>query len=503
MASQLTTDILAFVEKYLRVPEGKDAGEPLVLRDWQREIIASIYDRPTRRAIISMGRKNGKSALSAVLVLAHLVGPAARQNSQIYSSAMSRDQAALIFDLCCKMIRFSPVLNQIVTIRDSRKELICGKRGTVYRALSADASTAFGRSPVFVIHDELGQVRGPRSTLYEALETGAGAHENPLSVCISTQAPTDSDLLSILIDNAQHDEKVRLVLHSAPMDADAFTEEAIKAANPAFNDFLNAEEVLSLANDARLMPSREAEYRNLILNQRVEASAPFVSPDLWRSCGDAPKPITDVPVYAGLDLAAVSDLCAFVPCGRVDGVLQVHPKFWLPEHGLVEKSKADRVPYDLWRDQGHLSTVPGKSIDYDYIAQDLYQFCQDHDVRKIAFDDWGFSQLRPCLVRAGFSETYIEERFEKFRQGYKSMSPALRQLEVELLEGRLAHGNNPILEWNARSALVQSDTTDNRKLVKANATSRIDGMVALTMAMGVLPLETVERTFQMFVFEGV
>ena len=498
MASKLTREILAFAKKFCRVPEGANAGAPLNLRGWQKEIIAQIYDEPrARRAIVSMGRKKGKSCLSAVLVLAHLVGPAWRRNSQIYSSAMSRDQAALIFSLAAKMIRLNPTLNQLVTIRDSRKELTCGKTGVTYRALSADAATAFGLSPAFVIHDELGLVRGPRSELYEALETGAGAHENPLSVIISTQAPTDADLLSVLIDNAKHDDKVRLILHSAPMDADPFSEEAIRAANPAFGDFLNSEEIMALANDARLMPSRESEFRNLILNQRVESSAPFISPGLWQSCAATPKPLTGVPVYAGLDLAAVRDLCAFEAIGRVDGVLQVHSRFWLPEHGLAEKSRTDRVPYDVWRDQGHLQTVPGKSVDYDYIAADLFKFCQAHDVRKIAFDDWGFSQLRPCLLRAGFSETYIEERFEKFRQGFKSISPALRQLEVEFLEGRIAHGNHPVLEWNARSSVVVSDAADNRKLVKANATSRIDGMIALTMAVGVVPLQVREPEYTM------
>src|SRR5262249_28393880 len=159
-----------------------------------------------------------------------------------------------------------------ITIQETAKSLTCPELGTRYRALSADATTAYGLSPVLLIHDELGQVRGPRSPLYEALETATGAQDSPLSIIISTQAPTDADLLSVLIDHAQagHAPHVVLSLHTAPPDLDPFDEATIRLANPAFGTFLNAREVLGMAQDAKRMPPREAEYRNLILNQRVE-----------------------------------------------------------------------------------------------------------------------------------------------------------------------------------------------------------------------------------------
>ena len=129
---------------------------------------------------------------------------------------------------------------------------------------------------MLLIHDELGQVRGPRSPLYEALETATGAQESPLSIVISTQAPTDADLLSVLIDDAQggHDPHTVLSLHTAPAELDPFDEATIRLANPAFGTFLNAREVLAMAQDAKRMPAREAEYRNLILNQRDRGIGP-------------------------------------------------------------------------------------------------------------------------------------------------------------------------------------------------------------------------------------
>ena len=142
-----------------------------------------------------MGRKNAKTTLSACLLLAHLCGPAAkrRPNSQLYSAAQSRDQASIIFSLAAKIVRMNPELARAVTIQESIKQLTCPELGTRYRALSADATTAYGLSPAFIVHDELGQISGPRSELYEALETATGAQTDPLSIIISTQAPSDQN----------------------------------------------------------------------------------------------------------------------------------------------------------------------------------------------------------------------------------------------------------------------------------------------------------------------
>lgn len=480
------------------MPEGRQVGQKVALREWQKNDLRAIYANPagTRRAILSFGRKNGKTALAAFLLLLHLCGDEARPNSQLFSAAQSRDQAALLFGLAAKIVRLNPLLDAghggCIIVRDTAKQLFCPALGTLYRALSAEASTAFGLSPVFIVHDELGQVRGPRSQLYEALETATGAQEDPLSIVISTQAPTDADLLSVLIDDALagHDPRVVVSLHTAGADiVDPFSEEAIVAANPAFGDFLNATEVLAMAEDARRMPARQAEFENLILNRRVEASAPLFSRPSWAACAEKPKPLSDVPVYGGLDLSETADLTALVLMGRVDGVWQVHPTFWLPLDGLADKARKDRVPYDVWCRDELLMAAPGKSVDYEFVAEHLRAVCDRLDVRKIAFDRWGFKHLRPWLLKAGFSDAEIDEIFVEFGQGYQSMSPALRDLEAEVLNGRIAHGGHPVLTMCAANAVVKADPAGNRKLAKDKSAGRIDGMVALAMAVGVAPLE--------------
>lgn len=484
---------ITWIHDYCRIPEGKDVGKPVRLRDWQQDELRRIYDNPagTRRAILSFGRKNGKTALSAFIVLLHLCGPEARANSQLYSAAQSGDQAAILFSLAAKTVRMSPDLSSVVVIRDTAKQLACHELGTLYRALSAEASTAYGLSPVLIIHDELGQVKGPRSELYEALETATGGQEDPLSIIISTQAPTDADLLSMLIDDGLTgaDPRVVVKLYTADPKLDPFDDEAIRAANPAFGDFQNATETRAMAEDARRMPSRESEYRNLILNQRVDMSAPFITQRVFADCfGEVIDTMAGKVVFAGLDLAEVSDLTAFVPVTPVEKVWHVKPTFWLPGQGLVEKSRADRVPYDLWKSQGYLQTTPGPTVEYDFVSAFLWAFCGEADVQKIAFDRYNFRHLKPCLARAGFREEQLEGDdaiFVEFGQGFQSMSPALRDLEAAFLNKTIRHDGHPVLEMCARNATVQTDPAGNRKLSKAKSHGRIDGMVALCMAMSV------------------
>jgi phage terminase large subunit-like protein len=466
------------------VPEGAQVGRPVVLREWQRDIIRGIYDTPTRRAIVSFGRKNGKTSLSAFLLLLHLCGPEARANSQLFSAAQSRDQAAILFALAAKIVRMSPDLNAVVAVRDTAKQLFCQELGTLYRALSAEASTAYGLSPVFTVHDELGQVKGPRSELYEALETASGAQAEPLSIVISTQAPTDADLLSVLIDDARSgaDPKTKLYMFAADEALDPFGEDAMRAANPAFGDFLNPTEVREQAAAAKRMPSRESSYRNLVLNQRIDQTSPFVPRAVWSRNAAEPDDAVfyEGRVYIGLDLSARNDLTAMVAATRDDaGRWHIKPWFFAPGIGLGDRAARDRAPYDVWRDRGQLVATSGASVDYSTVAEHLCALCDDWDVAAIAFDRWRMDVFKTELARLGRELPLVE-----FGQGFRDMAPALDALEGELMAERICHGGHPVLTWCAANAIVTKDAAGNRKLDKAKATGRIDGMVALAMAIG-------------------
>lgn len=486
---------MLFVETHARVPEGPKVGQPLRLALFQEAFFYSVYDNPhgTRKAILSMARKNSKTATIAAIVLVHVVGPEARQNSRINSGARSRKQASEVYNYAAKMIRLSPTLSSPSVCRTvhSAKRIVGVPMNVEYEALSAEGKTVHGGSPIVAIVDEAGQIKGPHDDFYEGLTTGQGAYDDPLLIVISTQAPTDNDLFSVLIDDAVLAQEPNTVCHlyAAPEDCELDDEAAWQAANPAMGLFRSKEDIAEKAGDALRMPSSENSFRWLFLNQRIDASAPFVSKSVWQACGGEVVPSFDgLPVFAGLDLSSVADLTAFVAMAPIDGLWHVHPTFWLPEQGLREKAKADRVPYDLWQRQGYLATTPGASIDYHFVAAFLRSFCERYDVRKIAFDRWGWRHLKPLLANAGFTEDQLEGDlaiFEPFGQGMQSMSPALLTLESRLLKGEIAHGEHPVLETCAKNAVVKADPAGNRKLDKAKSRGRIDGMVALAMATAV------------------
>lgn len=476
--------IISFIERYCVTPEGANVGKPMVLAEFQKRFIREVYDNPagTRRGYLSIARKNGKTGLIAGLLLAHLVGPEAQQNSQIVSGAMSRDQAALVFNLAAKMVQQSPRLLPLVRIVPSGKRLIGLPLNVEYRALAADGKTAHGLSPVLAILDEVGQVRGPQSDFVDAITTAQGAHAAPLLLTISTQAASDADLLSVWLDDAKASDDPRIVSHvyEAPAGCDLLDEEAWTAANPALNIFRSRDDLAEQMKQAQRMPSMGNMARNLLLNQRVSTDSPFVSSDVWRENDAEPEPLADALVYAGLDLSARTDLTALVLVGKVDGVWQVWPYFWTPQEGLQDRARRDRTPYELWAQQGFLRTTPGATVDYAHVVQDMAEILADVDIQAVAFDRWRIDVLKREMERMGLDLPLME-----WGQGFKDMGPALDSLEAELLNGRIAHGGHPVLTACAANATTVKDPAGSRKLDKSRATGRIDGMQALAMAIGV------------------
>jgi phage terminase large subunit-like protein len=492
--------VCSFIESFCLVPEGdKDKiGNPIKLEPFQRKFILDIYDNPytTHTAYLSIARKNGKTALIAAILLAHLAGPEAVENSQIVSGAQSKEQAGAVFNLAQKMVNMSPKLQARVRIHPSGKKLTGLSKNVSYQALAAEGKTAHGLSPILAILDEVGQVKGPTDPFVEAITTAQGAYANPLLIAISTQAPTDADLFSTWIDAqvAAPDPRVVCHVYAAPEDCEMDDRKAWAAANPAIGVFRSLADVEKQCANAMKMPANEPGFRNLILNQRVEAVSPYVSRSVWQGNGAEPVPSEGRRVWVGLDLSSVNDLTALVAVAE-DG--SVHPAFWLPAHGLAEKSRQDRVPYDLWARQGLLNTTPGKAIEYEYVAEYMRGFFDRYDVQRVGFDRALMNFLTPWLIKANFSETELA-KFTPFGQGTLSMTPALRELEVKLLNSSLKHGNHPVLSMCAANVRVVGES-GARKFDKQKSRGRIDGMVALAMAVGVMPTEVKQTPkFQSF-----
>jgi phage terminase large subunit-like protein len=472
--------VIAFIETYCLIPEGSKVGQPMALAEFQKEFIRAIYADGVRRGYLSIARKNGKTGLIAAILLAHLDGPAALQNSQIISGARSRDQASLVFSLAAKMVQLSPILRDRIRIIPSGKRLIGLAMNVEYRALAADGTTAHGLSPVLAILDEVGQVKGPRDDFVDAITTSQGAHESPLLIAISTQAPTDSDLFSIWLDDAAKSKDPRIVSHvyQASKDSDLTDKQAWIAANPAMGLFRSEADLRDQAEQAQRMPSAESSFRNLCLNQRVQIYNPFVSRKVWEENGIQPDELDGANVWIGLDLSAKTDLTSAVCVFEADGVYHVHPLFWVPEIGLLDRAKRDRVPYDVWAEQGFLRLTAGATVDYEHVILDIAELLSGCNIVGISFDRWRIDFFNRDLERLGISFPMLPHG-----QGFRDMSPALDALEAALLNGKIRHGMHPVMTMCAANAVVTRDPAGNRKLDKHKANGRIDGMVALAMAM--------------------
>ena len=188
----------------------------------------------------------------------------------------------------------------------------------------------------------------------------------------------------------------------------------------------------------------------------------------------------DTRIYAGLDLSGRTDLTALVLTGKVNGIWQCASYFWTPEQGLVDRAKRDRAPYDVWHRQGHIRTTPGATVDYEFVAAEIAEILSGLNVQAVAYDRWRIDLLKKEFERIGADVPLVE-----WGQGFKDMAGALDHLEAELLNGRVRHGDNPVLSMCAANAVVTKDPTGARKLDKSKATGRIDGLQAMAMAFGV------------------
>lgn len=470
----------------LRVPEGSLVGQPLVLMPMQSRFIGDTFrtsPRRVRRAILSVARRNAKTATVAIIVLAALIGPLVIENAVIVSAARSRKQAAVVFEYCKKMIRASGLAPHF-KIKNGVKEIHCPLYGTTYQAMSAEADVSVGFGVRIAIHDELGRVEGPTDKLFDAISTALGSYSDSLEIIISTQAPSDGDLLSILIDDAMaaNDDSVVVHLYAAPADCELDDRDAWAMANPALaSGVRDLGDLERLAREAQRLPSREASFRNFILNQRVRTTEHFIPPALWDACA---APVDDVvmrlgPCFGGLDLSSRNDLTALALVAQ-DKAGQWHSRLWAwtPEETLDERARTDRTDYRLWVKQGFLETVPGSTIDYEFIAQRLGEIAELFPLAVLNFDRWKISQLMLQLEKQG-----IELPLVAHGQGFKDFSVAVDSLEGVVLNRQLRHGGNPLLTWAMANVAIARDHAGNRKFDKRMKWRRIDPAVALAMAM--------------------
>lgn len=491
----------------LVVPSGTGQGETIRLREWQKQFVRDVYaphengKRRVRRAILSVARKNGKTMLIAALVLAHLVGPEAIPNGEIYSAATDREQAGQVFKFARQLVDAEPEFSADgsipITVVPSTKTLLCKQNGSFYRALSAEAGTKHGLNPSVWIYDELAQAKNHE--LYDVLDTSQGARDEPLGFVISTQSPDPEHPLSQMIDDGlrSNSRSIAVHLYAAPDEVDdILDEDAWSSANPALDDFRRIEDVRDLAEKAVRMPAREAAFRNLYLNQRVEQNSPLISRSEWKACEVPSDPEVGLlergeRIYLGLDLSAKVDLTALVAVSAEPKDDRIKAWHWKPKDYLQDHYIRDHFDYPTMAKMGWLDAAPGKVIDYAYVASTIANIADNYEIVGIAYDRTRIDHLLKEFDGIGL-EAYRDEkdarsgaiRMVDWGQGWISMGPAVDALEESVIRRRLKHDGNPVLGFCFANAIVASDAAGNRKLDKSATRFRIDGAVAAAMALG-------------------
>lgn len=498
----------------MKLTAGEFAGKPFRLRDWQQEIVRGIYrevdgERVVRTALITIGRKNGKTQLAAGLAGAHLFGPAAEPRGEVYSAAADRNQSGRIFRELEAIIRADPKLHARCNIQRFAKriEVLSGPgEGSIYEALSSDARKAHSLSPSFVVCDELAQ--WPKRELYDNLVTGTGARKRPLTVVISTMSSSPIDVMSELVlygkqinAGIHEDPSFVAFIYEVPMDVDIWDEQNWYMANPALDDFRNLDELRKFAQQAKRIPAKEAVLRNLYLNQPVDrdgSSKRYIPRPDWDACGiksqeqvDAlPELLKGRPCYGGLDLSSKNDLTAFVLAFPFEEHMVVVPYFWTREDGLDDRAAKDKASYGVWAKKGYLRTTPGRVITFQFVAKQIAELTAPYDLKAIACDPWKLEHFEEALDEIGAGHIQLFNH----GQGFKDLDLAVNKLEDFALRWAIQHDNNPVMTWCMDNVRILSDAAGNRKFDKQKSTGRIDGVVAMAMAVNLADSSKVPPT---------
>lgn len=477
-----------FFRRFLRHSKGQWAGQPFELLDWQwHEVIAPLFGwkradgtRRFRRGYVEVPKKNGKSTLFAGLSL-YLLTCDGEPGAEIYSAAVDRDQASIVFNEAANMVDSSDHLASRLTVVRSTKRIVDHRSRSFYRALSADVPAKEGLNAHAVLIDELHAQK--TRDLWDTLRYAGASRRQPLHLSITTAGYDrhsicweQHDYALKVLDGTVQDAAFFAYLAGADDEDDWTDPEIWRRANPSFGVTIDAEQFAEDCREAQESPAKENSFRRYRLNQWTEQEVRWLSLEKWDACGGAVGDLDGADCFAGLDLSSTTDVSALVLVFPDEHGYAVLPFFWVPEEGARQRERRDRVPYLDWIRGSFIEATPGEVVDYDRIRRRINELAERYHILQLALDRWNATQLATQLSGDGFEMV-------AFGQGYASMSAPTKKLEEVVLAGRLRHGGHPVLRWMAGNVSIEQDAADNWKPSKKKSCERIDGIVALIMGL--------------------
>jgi phage terminase large subunit-like protein len=479
--------------RYCRHFKGEWSGQVIRLEPWQQFILWVLFGwkrskngyRRFRLAYIEVARGNGKSVLVGGIGL-YLLAADGERGAEIYSAATKRDQAKILFDYAREMVRQSPELSSMI---DSyRNNLSVVATASKFEPLASDDKKMDGYRISGGLIDELHA--HPTRGVYDVIETGTGARRQPLIICITTAGTPSPN--SICLEKRNQAEKVLTgvledetffpIIFTLDEGDDPFDESKWAKANPNLGISVSLEDELRpKALRARETPSAQANFKTKHLNIWVSSRSRWVPVERWDACREdfSPAELIGKECFAGLDLSTTTDISSLVLVFPWENdTIRVLPFYWVPLENADLRARRDRVPYPAWISAGNIEGTPGNVIDYGFIRKKIVALADVYKFRELAADPWNATQILQQLQEEDGLPVL------EMRQGFASMSSPMKTLEALVMSQKLRHPGCPVMRWMWDNISVKMDPAGNVKPDKEKSAERIDGVVAMVMAVG-------------------
>ena len=482
-------NLCAFIERLPHV-KGPLAGEPIRLEPWQVFILTTVFgwikadgNRRFRRSYIEVPRGNAKSTLSSALAL-YMLAADGEGGSEVYSLATTRDQARIVFGDAQTMARKSAGFRSRFGVEVGAHNMNVMKTGSKFEALSAEGSTLDGLNIHFGCIDELHAHK--TRTVYDVVETGTGKRDNSLLWVITTAGSNRAGIcyevrtfVTRLLDGVFEDDSQFGIIYGLDEGDDWVTEASLIKANPNWGVSVRPEVLLPLQAKAMQLPSAVNNFKTKHLNEWVNADSSWMDMRAWDRCANPSLTLAAYagqPCWIGLDLASKVDIAALVLVFthlEIDGAYAVFGRYYLPEDTVHANGNSQ---YQGWMNAGRLTVTPGNVIDFGWIEADLIDFVSRHSVQAVAFDPFQATQLSTRMLSEGMPMIEVRPTVLNF-------SEPMKTLEALVLQGKLIHDGDPVLGWMASNVVAHLDAKDNIYPRKERPENKIDGIVALIMAI--------------------
>ena len=480
--------------RFIRALRHPKTNKPFQLDRWQERLVRRIYGprdadghRIVDEVVMMVPRGARKTTLGAALALLHTVGPERVAHGQVILAAYDREQARIAYDEASGIVAARKEIARATRVRDFVHEIEHLASGATLKAVSSDAAAQNGKTPAFVLIDEIHAWK--KRQLYDVLSTGLTKTANTLKIVIS-QAGRGTDNVAdevfgyarkVASGEIDNPGMLPVLFETAP-DADWKDEAVWHRANPGLQfGYPNLKKLRKFAKEAEHRPAMREKFLNDHLNVWLSGhAAPWIETEQWDK-GGSPIDLDEregEQAWIGVDLGSTSDLTAIVVALRDDdGGFTVIPSVFAPEAALRRRQERGEAPYQLWADEGHLIATPGDIIDQSLIEDHLRDLCKRFDVQEIAFDPWSARTLMVRLLSDGLPAV-------EHRQGFRSFAEPMRTFETAVLANTLRHGGHPVLRWCVGNVVVDQDPAGNLKPTKSKAIEKIDAAVAAIMAVG-------------------